>query len=340
VTWLVGVTEDLWDESGQPRFVMAWPAAGGDVTFVRLPADAGSLSRAELDRYDSLLIFGSGPLDNGTLGDCGRLRHLARLGVGLDLLDPRGCAAAGIAVTTTPRSVIEPIAAGTVALLLALAYEIPWKAELARRGRWSDRLNLVSVGLAGATVGIIGPGRLGAAIIRLTREFGPRHLVYGPRTTRPQADALGAELVGFEEILRRSDYLCLTCPLSEETRGLIGDDALALVKPDAALVNVSRGAVVDQRALVKALDEGRLRAAALDVLDPEPPDPDDPVLCHDRILITPHSAGYTRRMFDEVVAEGIDSIVALAGRRRPDAVVDSSAFDHARWAGYFTQARS
>lgn len=258
------------------------------------------------ERIDDELLERAGP----------GLRVVSNYAVGFDNVDVPACTRRGIAVGNTPGVLTETTADLAFALLLAAARRLPEGDRYVRAGRWKTWGPLLLLGpdVHGATLGIVGFGRIGQAVARRAGGFGMRVLYHDPGPV-PEAVAaeLGASSVSFEELLARSDFVSLHVNLTAETRGLIEGTALRRMKPTATLVNTSRGPVVDQVALHAALRDGTIRAAALDVTDPEPIAPDDPLLALDNCLVVPHIASAslaTRAKMAEMAAANL-----LAGVR-------------------------
>jgi D-3-phosphoglycerate dehydrogenase len=179
--------------------------------------------------------------------------------------------------------------------------------------------------LEGQTLGIVGLGSLGRAVARKAGCLGLRVLAADPYLRPEQASEVGAELVGLDELLRRSDYVTLHCPLVRETRGLIGAAQLASMKPTAYLINMARGPVVDQESLYRALVERTIAGAALDVLEREPPQPDDPLLRLDNVIITPHTASWSVEAYAQLRRRAAQNVVDVLQGRLPQSVVNRRA---------------
>jgi lactate dehydrogenase-like 2-hydroxyacid dehydrogenase len=236
--------------------------------------------------------------------------------VGYEHIDVDECRRRGIACGHTPGVLTETNADTAWALLMAAARRITEAERYVRADRWSGggMEDMLGVDVYGTTIGIIGFGRIGQAVARRAGGFGMRVLYHSRHQVDSRIEsALGATWVRFEELLAESDFVCVHVPLSAETRGLIDAEALARMKPTAILVNTARGPIVDTDALLAALESGTIRAAALDVTDPEPLPPDHPLARRDDCLIVPHigSATHaTRRKMSVIAAENL-----LAGMR-------------------------
>jgi D-3-phosphoglycerate dehydrogenase len=261
-----------------------------------------------------------------TLAGADRLRVLARLGVGYDTVDVDACTKAGVLLTITPDGVRRPMASSAMAFVLALAHRMLQKDRNVRLGGW-DRLEQAGVGLTGRTLGLIGVGNVGRDVVALSEPFGMRRIAYDPYLgTAPP----GVELVPLETLMREADFAVILCPLTDETRRLVNAERLGLMKPTAFLVNVARGPIVDQAALTEALQERRIAGAALDVFEREPPEPDDPLLSLDNVILAPHAIGLTDEIFRGSGRSACRSVLAVARGRVPDYVVNRDALDHPR----------
>jgi D-3-phosphoglycerate dehydrogenase len=260
---------------------------------------------------DGMLVLAA-PVTARVLGTLPHCRVIGRLGVGLDMIDLPAASAAGIQVTYVPAATTEEVSDHALALLLALSRRIVRLDAAVRAGTWhhlaggSDMRRLQD-----QVVGVVGFGRIGAAFARKAGGLGPAVLVYDPQVPDEVIAAAGATPVALDELLHRSDYLSIHAPLTPGTRHLIGAPELALMQPSACLINVARGPLVDQGALVAALREGRLAGAALDVLEDEPPAADDPLLQLDNVLLSPHAAHYSLEAIDEMLQTVVDDVLAV-----------------------------
>jgi D-3-phosphoglycerate dehydrogenase len=239
-------------------------------------------------------------------------------------------------VTITPDGVRRPVATSVLAYLLALSLRMFDKDRLTRAGRWADKLDFMGTGLTGRTLGIIGLGNIGREIVRLTRPLGMRYLVFDPYLSA--ADEI--EMVDLETLLRASDFVTINCALSPETRHLLNQQRLALMKPTAYLINTARGPIVDQRALTTALAAHQLAGAALDVFEMEPIEPDDPLLALDNVILAPHAICWTDECFQGNGESACRGIVDVAAGRVPRSIVDRAALSHPRMRARLLPAES
>ncbi len=259
-------------------------------------------------------------VDEELLAHAPRLRVVSVMAVGVDNVDLDACTRRGIPVGHTPSVLTETTADLTWALLLAAARRLAEAQQAICQGRWItwEPLGFLGQDVHGKTLGIVGLGRIGSAVARRASGFGMRLLYYN-RRPRPELEAaLGARYVDLLTLLRESDFVSLHAPLTPETRHLIGEAELRAMKPTAVLVNTARGGLVDHQALHRALKEGWIWAAALDVTEPEPLPPDHPLLTLPNCLITPHigSASHaTRAKMAVMAAENL--LAGLRGERLP-----------------------
>jgi len=220
-----------------------------------------------------------------------RLRVIGRAGVGVDNIDLDAAQEQGIIVVNTPEATTISVAEHTLGLILSLAHNIPQGNQSMKEGSW-EKANLRGLGLYNKTLGIIGMGRIGSTLARLAAGFNMTILGYDVNLNENEIRSQGAEPIEFEDLLKRSDYVSLHVSLSETTKGLINAEALSKMKPSAHLISTSRGGVIDESALLNALESDEIAAAALDVFENEPPGI-TPLIMHPRVIVTPHIAAQT-----------------------------------------------
>jgi phosphoglycerate dehydrogenase-like enzyme len=262
-----------------------------------------------------------------------RLALIAKVGVGYDNVDVPACTEAGIALVTAPDGVRRPVAVATITFLLALSGRLFVKDKLARQGPkgFDQRLDHNGIGLVGRVLGSVGIGNIGAEVFRLAKPFDMHFIAHDPYVDPALAAELGIRLVDLDTVFRESDFVTLNCPLTQETRHLVDARRLALMKPAAFLINCARGPVIDQRALTKVLQERRIAGAGLDVFDPEPPHPDDPVLKLDNVIVTPHALCWTDQMFERIGATDMQAVLDLSRGRVPAGIVNRAVIDNPIW---------
>jgi glyoxylate reductase len=279
---------------------------------------------------DALLTMLCDPIDAAVFDAGKRLRIIAQMAVGYDNVDVAAATERGILVTNTPGVLTETTADLAFALLLAAARRVVEGDRLTRAGGWKSWHPSFMLGqdVYGATLGIVGLGKIGQAVARRARGFDMR-VLYFSRSRHAGAEAeLGVECADLDRLLRESDFVSLHVPLSPETRGLIGERELRLMKPTAVLVNVARGPVVDQRALYETLKERRIWAAGLDVAEVEPIPLDDPLLSLDNVVITPHVGSASVATRSKMAEMAVESIVEALRAEMPSYCVNPEALSH------------
>ncbi|MDE0218968.1 MAG: C-terminal binding protein [Spirochaetaceae bacterium] len=263
-------------------------------------------------------VFGGGRLiTDAVLAELPDCRLIVRSGSGTDNIPVAAARARGIAVGNTPEATRDPVADHTIGVLIARHRRIVLKDRHIRRGIYSQDNPQTGPALAGMTLGLIGFGHIGAAVAARAAPFGLRVLATDPVRSGAEIRAGGAEPVELDALLRTSDFVSLHVPLLASTTALIGARELAAMQPHAILINTSRGKVVDQPALIDALQSGRIAGAALDVFDPEPLPPDSPLIGMEQVVLTPHTAGSGAAMIRRFWEDSITTIGHFLRTGRP-----------------------
>jgi len=274
---------------------------------------------AALADVDAVLIRSATKMDQEALTAAKRLKVVARAGVGLDNVDVKAATVAGVMVVNAPTSNITSAAELAVGLLLASARNIAPANQSLKAGKW-NRSKYGGVELLDKTVGIVGLGRIGALTAERLAGFGVRLLAYDPYLSAARAGQLGVQLVSLEELLAQSDFITVHLPKTPETVGLIGEEALKLVKPSVRIINAARGGIVDEQALADALREGRVAGAGIDVWTKEPCT-ESPLFEFESVVVTPHLGASTEEAQEKAGVSVARSVrLALAGELVPDAV--------------------
>ncbi len=274
------------------------------------PGPHGADALADLLADADGLIAGLDEVSARVFEQAPRLRVVARYGTGLDRVDLAAAARHGVVVTTTPGANANAVAELTLALLFALARHLTSAHEQVEAGEWPP---LAGIELAGRTLGLVGLGRIGKLVAAKAAGLDLRVLAHDPFV----APAETVELVTLDELASRSDIISLHAPLTERTRGLVGAPFLDRVRPGLLLINTARGELIDEAAVVRALDEGRIGGAALDVLSQEPPGPHHPLLGRADVLVTPHMAPHTDAATAAMGRIALEELTAVLAGRAP-----------------------
>jgi phosphoglycerate dehydrogenase-like enzyme len=257
-----------------------------------------------------------------------RLCAIGRCGVGYDNVDLAACTQHDIAVFITPAAVVRPVAESIVLFVLALSHNLVSKDRRVRQGQWTESTRILGRQPADRVVGTIGLGNIASEAIQLLRPFGvKKFLAFDPYVKAQRAQDLDVELVSLDTLLASSDYLLINCALTPETRGLIGERELALMKTDAVLINTARGPIVDQKALIAALTNGKLGGAGLDVFEQEPLDAGSPLTTLDNVILTSHSVAWTTELFRDMGAADCEGALAIMRGEVPKSVVNRDVLE-------------
>ncbi|HUS07613.1 MAG TPA: NAD(P)-dependent oxidoreductase [Bryobacteraceae bacterium] len=257
-----------------------------------------------------------------------RLCAIGRCGVGYDNVDLEACTARDIAVFITPDAVVRPVAQSIVLFVLALSHNLVLKDRMMREGKWAESSRQLGRGPRGRTVGTVGLGNIASEAVRLLRPFDvERFLAYDPYAPPGKAAELGVAAVRLDDLMSLSDYVLINCPLTAQTRGLIGERQIARMKPDAVLINTARGGIVDQAALTRALTAGRIRGAALDVFEKEPLEIGSPILELDNVILTSHSVAWTEELFRDMGRADCEGALSVFNGQIPRNVVNKDVLN-------------
>lgn len=325
----VGLTRDFLTPAGEPAVDVGLRDLENTpgVALEFLAEDLPEVTPEQIAGYDAV-ISGVPRFTRKTLSGTGlQLSLLARFGVGYDMVDVQALTDHDVILTITPDGVRRPVATAIITLMLALAHELFARDRLVRQGRWGEKLSIKASGLTGRTLGSVGIGNIGRELFRLVKPFEMVHLATDPFVNAADVADLGIELVDLETLMRRSDFVSVSCPLMPGTRGLIGERELSWMKPTAYFINTSRGPVVDQRALYRGLKERRIRGAALDVFETEPIPGDEPLLELDNVILTPHSICWTDECFRRIGQSAVHSVLAVLRGELPNNVVNRVVLD-------------
>lgn len=291
----------------------------GPVRIASIDDDA-ALAEAEV------LVVRTASVDAGVLERAPKLRAIARTGVGLDTIDLPAATAAGVPVLYAPDGGTAPVAEGAIALMMAAMKRLGELERVLVDGRWEERYGCETRDLAGATLGVVGLGRIGSEVARLAYALGMDVVAYEPNDAAPGPDGVPVRRLALDELFRTADVITLHCSLDASTRGLVTRERLASVKPGTVLVNAGRGELVeDEQVLIEALDAGWLSGVGLDVFASEPPAVDSALLHDPRVVCTPHSIGLTRAWNERVFGTLAADVAAVLSGEEPRFIANPEA---------------
>ncbi len=292
------------------------------------PVPRETLLREVVD-VDGIVCVITERMDAEVIDRLRRCRVIAQVAVGYDNIDVAAATRRGILVTNTPGVLTETTADMAWAILLATARRVVEGDKFTRSGRWKswELMGFTGQDVHGATLGIIGLGRIGASIARRAQGFAMRILYHNRKRAEALGNELGAHYVSLDDLLRQSDFVMISAALTSETRHLIGERELGLMKPTAVLVNVARGPILDQRALYRALVDRKIWAAGLDVFEVEPVPMDEPLLKLDNVVIPPHLGSATTTTRIKMATMAVENCLAAVSGKLPPNVVNREALE-------------
>lgn len=321
----VALTGDFFGPDGQPRYrdlgLDELESCHG-VRCVPFSEHRPEIDPEQLDASHAVIVL-TPRVTAHSVSRASNLLAVSRFGVGYDTVDVAACTEADVAVLIAAGAVDRPVAEATIAWMLALSHQLRAKDRLLREGRWAERSQYMGRELRDRVLGVIGLGGIGKALVTLLRGFGMGPpLAFDPFMKPGAAQALGVRLVDLDELLRRCDFVSIHCPLTDQTRGLLGERELGLMRPDAYLINTARGGIVDEEALFEALREGRIAGAAIDCFAEEPVSAPHPLGQLDNVLLAPHCIAWTDELFRDIGRTASRGILALRCGERPAGVVN------------------
>ena len=301
--------------------------SGLDINLVRLQTRVPEELIPHVKDADALIVQWAS-VNRKVIESMTQCKVISRYGIGVDMVDLQAAGEHGIVVANVPDFCIDEVSDSTIGFLFTLNRRIFVLDRWVRSGGWGSTRPIPywpPARLRGQTLGVVGLGNIGRAVARKAGGLGLKLLGYDPYVKPEQIADLGLELTSLDDLLRRSDYVTLHCPLVAETRGLIGAAQLALMKPTACLINMARGPVVVQSAIYDALVNHTITAAALDVLDPEPPDPNDPLLQLDNVIVNPHASSGSIEAAAQLRHDTAQNVVDMLSGKLPRSIVNRKA---------------
>ena len=267
-----------------------------------------------IKNYDALVVRSATKVNKDIIAAADNLKVIGRAGVGLDNVDLEAATQKGIIVMNTPGGNTISTAEHTMSMIMALSRNIPQASSSTKKGEWK-RSKFMGVELYGKTLGIVGFGRIGKEVAKRCLSFGMRILAYDPFLSKEVAESIGVEVHELKDVLEAADYITVHTPLTDETKHMISSEEFAIMKKGVRIINCARGGIIDEQALVAAIKEGKVAAAALDVFEQEPVSPDNELLKLDNVVTTPHLGASTEEAQVNVAIEVAEIVRdALLGR--------------------------
>lgn len=266
-------------------------------------------------------------LNRNVLSHLPKCKVVARYGVGVDSIDLKAATDLGIIVANVPDYCIDEVASHAVAMLLTLIRKTVWFDRKVKSSQWDFRQGAPIHRIQGKTLGLIGCGKIGFAVAKRMSAFGVKVITFDPYLEKVSE---GIELEDFDTVLKESDFISIHCPLNDSTRHLIGDEALKKMEKKPILINTSRGPIVDERALIQALEKGLISGAGLDVLEKEPPDDQNTILKMENVILSPHVGFYSEESISELKRRTAKNVADVLGGRQPASVVNREVLGKTR----------
>jgi phosphoglycerate dehydrogenase-like enzyme len=340
-SFTVGLSSDLSDGRGG----FSW----GDVAIETLSPlpwrfmdDCGkNFTPESVKSFDAVAFAGPG-VRPGSFGDpASSPLIIARFGVGYDNIDLAECTRAGVALTITPDGSRRPVAGAALALILATMHRIHAKSSLLTRHAWNERLSIgLGDGLCGKTVGIIGLGNIATEFLRLIEPFGCQRLAYDPWKKESDVAALDVTLVSLDQLLQEADVVLVMATLTKESHHLINAERLSRMKRSSYLVNMSRGPIIDEEALIDALKQNVIAGAGLDVFEVEPPSESNPLFSMEKVVATPHNIAWTDQLAIGMGRSAFGSIKKISQGEIPDFIVNKDVIQTTQFREKLARVRN
>ena len=278
------------------------------------------------------LIIRIGHIDHQTMLACPNLKVIARPGVGVDCVDVKAATELGIPVVIAPGANTRSVAECAFTMMFAAAKDLIRADKELRKGNWNIRSEYKAFEIKGKTLGLIGYGHIGSILASMSKAVGMNIAVYDPFIKADKVKAGGySYCTSIDSILENSDVISIHVPLTKDTRDLIGEKELLRMKKSSILINCSRGGIVNEKALYKALKDHVIQAAALDVFDKEPPEQDDPLLTLNNIIVYPHMAGQTKEAASGVATMAAKGTAAVIAGEKWPYVCNPEVYENPRW---------
>lgn len=324
-SFLVAVSDSVFPNLDPAREVLAKVGAE-----LRVASDPTPQAILEVARDADAALVTYAKITSDIIHKMTKCRIISRFGIGVDNVDIAAATSARIVVTRVPDYCMDEVSDHTLALLLALARKIPFANSRVQAGRWEIAAVMPIHRVRGSVLGLVGFGRIPRMVAPKAQAFGLKVLTCDPYVSRAETARVSVEKVEFAELVKASDYISIHVPLVPETKFLFGADVFARMKPSAYLINTARGPVVDEDALVRALDAGQLAGAALDVLSLEPPASTSPLSGRDNVILTPHTSFYSEESLVELQIKAAEEVVRVLTGEAPRNPVNPEALKASR----------
>ncbi len=326
----VALTGDFFDERGRPKFDdmgLSILDGAAHIDYVNIEDHRPQIEPDQFGDAHGLIVL-TPKVTAKTVAGAHNLLAVGRFGVGYDTVDVAACTAADVVVYITAGAVDRPVAEATVGWMIALSHNMLMKDRIMRTGAWDNRTNYMGGELRDRTFGAVGFGGIARATVKLLQSFSMKlPIAFDPYLDESVAAEHGVRLVSFDELLAEADFVSLHCPLTDETRNLIGARELDLMKPEAYLLNMARGGIVDEDALYDALSAGRIAGAAMDCFIDEPITEPHRFGELDNVIMAPHCIAWTGELFRDIGRMVCQDMVDLSQGKRPHGVVNPEVFD-------------
>lgn len=306
MTFRVLVSDKL-DAKGTKALEAGAPLISVDVKVGLKPDE----QQAIIGEYDGLIVRSATKVNAALLEKATKLKLVIRAGIGVDNIDIPRCKERGVVVENTPRGNVMSAAEHAIALLMSLARQVPLASQTTKSGVW-EKSKFMGTELTGKTLGVIGTGNIGAVVVDRAQGLRLRVIAFDPALSDEKARLMGVEKVDLDTLLGRADFITMHVPLVPGTKHLLNDAAFSKMKKGVLIVNAARGGIIDEDALLRAIESGIVRGAALDVFEVEPASPTHPLFARDEVIATPHLGASTFEAQVNVAVEAAEQMIAFA----------------------------
>lgn len=329
-TFPVALTADFYDAAGKPKYRdlgLSVFEPHKQITFKPFAQHRPEIGADQIGDAAGVIVL-TPKVSAATVSNAKNLLAVGRFGVGYDSVDVKACTDADVLAYITAGAVDRSVAEATIGWVFALTHNVRVKDRLVRTGEWDERSKYMGSEVRDRTLGIVGLGGIGRTVVELLRGFGMAPpIAFDPFPNQEAADKLGVRLVSLDELMREADYVSLHCPLTDQTRNLIGAKQLALMKPTAYLINTARGGIVNEDALYEALQAGRIAGAALDCFEVEPVTKPSRFSEFDNVLLAPHCIAWTGELFRDIGRAACQGMADLSLGKKPRGIVNPEVLE-------------